>query len=366
MEIQENYPLAELTTFRLGGSAKFYCKVADIGSLGESLNFAKQKKLPLLVLGGGSNILVSDEGFDGLVIQIDFPGIEILTQDKEFAEIKVGTGEVWDKVVEFAVANNLWGIENLSSIPGKTGATPVQNVGAYGQEVAQTISRVEVFEIATGQIKMFSGTVCGFGYRRSIFNSDQKGKYILLNVFFRLKKTSQPNIEYADVKKYFAEANIQSPSIRQVREAIVAIRKTKFPNDIDKIGNAGSFFKNVVLNEKEYGILKSGFEKNLGTEAVQKLEVIKNKFPTEKGIKIPTAFLIDICGLKGSSYGGAKLWEKQSLVIVNEGTATSNDVLSLYLKIKRAIFEKTGLFIDHETEFVGISEKQLSDLKINA
>ena len=347
MNIQANYPLSQLTTFHLGGPAKYYCKVANIDELGEALDFARGKNLPILILGGGSNMLVADRGFAGLVVQVDVKGIELIDDS-----IKVGAGEIWDDVVVFAMNNNLWGMENLSNIPGLTGAIPIQNVGAYGQEASQIVKEVEVFNLRTSQIKIVNNEECGFGYRKSHFNTDWKNQFVILSVTFQLSKIAKPNLTYVDVKKYFGEKI--NPTIAEIREAIIEIRKKKFPN-LSEFGTAGSFFKNLILSQRHYDTLVYYSKQNFSEETVAMLEEIKTKFPIKQGIKIPSAFLIDICGLKGKSAGGARLWEKQALVIVTSSGAKSSDVLELYNQVKAEVLAKTGMTLEPEPELVGFN-----------
>jgi UDP-N-acetylmuramate dehydrogenase len=358
MDIKQDYPLANLTTFHIGGPAKFYAKVTSADELRDVLQMAKDKKLPILILSSGSNMLVSDQGFDGLVVEVDFKGMNLVADETDSVELKIGSGEIWDFVVAWAVENNVWGIENLSWIPGKTGAVPVQNVGAYGQEASRVISKVEALKLDTGELQIFSNNECGFGYRKSNFNTIWKHQFIILSVNFKLSKHPAPNLSYIDVKNYFAGQ--PNPSLAQIRQAIISIRQSKFP-DLSQLGCAGSFFKNLILDEAQYQVLEQNIKSNFSSETVERLLEIKNKFPSSNGIKIPTAFLIDICGLKGKAVGGAQLWEKQALVIVNTGSAKALDVLGLFRLVRQTVFQKTGMKIVNEPELVGFSEEELKD-----
>jgi UDP-N-acetylmuramate dehydrogenase len=353
INIQQNISLAPYTTFNIGGNASYFVEVSSVDGLKEALRFQKANNLDLLILGGGSNMLVSDNGFDGLVIHINIKGFELLVDGGKRVQIQVGAGEIWDDVVARCVDNGWWGIENLSLIPGSNGAAPIQNIGAYGQEIKDVVSDIEVYEIETGQIKILSEDECNFGYRTSIFNTTDKGRYIILNTLYRLQKEAEPNTKYPDVVRYFEEQNIEKPTLQQMREAIIAIRTRKLP-DPKKIGNSGSFFKNLVLSEEEYNVLESNIDKNFGAEELSKVQVLKNKFPTPNGIKIPTAFLIDICGLKGLQKGGAKLHEKAALVIINySGDAKAQDVVEVFEEVRRVVLEKTGMKLYNEPNFVG-------------
>ena len=249
MEIKENIKLAPYTTFKIGGPAKFLGVVKDQFDALQAFEFAKDKSLATLVLGGGSNLLISDDGFEGLVMKVENRGIEILNQNENQVLLKVASGEVWDEVVKFAVQNGWWGIENLSHIPGSTGAIAVQNVGAYGQEAKNVIESVTVFDRQTGQITSIDNAGCGFSYRSSIFNTAYKGRYIIFYINFILQKNGQPNLSYRDLQKKF---NGQNPSLQEIRQAVTEIRDTKFPFPTEaKKGNAGSFFKNPILAKEE-------------------------------------------------------------------------------------------------------------------
>jgi len=359
MQIKPNFPLASLTTFRIGGLAKYYVKISSQDELFEALQFANTEKLELLVLGGGSNMLVSDKGFDGLVVDIDLKGIEI--NDVEAGvEMKIAAGENWDDVVALATLKELWGVENLSNIPGKTGAFPVQNVGAYGQEASQVVKEVEVWDIVEEKKRVIPNIECGFEYRKSNFNSEWKNKFIILSVTLSLKKDPAPNLSYSDVHKYFEDKSITTPTIVEIRKAVIEIRSNKFP-DLNELGCAGSFFKNIILTPQQYFDLEKKLADNFSEEIVERLREIKNRFRQIKSIKIPAAFLIDICGLKGKTIGGAKLWEKQPLVIVNTGTATALDVAGLFKVVQKQVFNSTGIVLMPEPEFIGFSEIELAN-----
>jgi|SRR3989344_1388982 len=366
MNIIPNKTLAELTTFRIGGKASQFVSVATSAELVEALEYANKNKLEVFILGGGSNLLVSDHGFAGLIIQIALRGKSSVDLG-DLVELKVGAGEVWDEVVRHAVDQQLWGLENLSNIPGLTGAIPVQNVGAYGQEASQVIKEVEILDRQNFRISTLTNNECGFAYRQSHFNTDWKNRFVILSVTFSLHKTGRPNLSYVDVKKYFSAGGGSAvggeklmPSLNQIREAIIEIRKNKFP-DLSLAGCAGSFFKNLLISEEQYQELESNIRKNFTPEIANKLLEIKNKFPQIGGIKIPTGFLVEICGLKGQTVGDARLWEKQALVIVNQGQATASDVGQLFNLVRRTVFSKTGAEIMPEPEFVGFARGELEN-----
>ncbi len=379
MQIKENILLAPYTTFKIGGPARWFCIVRDQFDALQAYEFAKEKNLQTFVLGGGSNVLINDKGFNGLVIKVENSGIEVITPtlpsrprsaSDEWRDpstrpqvhsgslgmgdgkvlLKVASGEVWDKVVDFAVKNKWWGIENLSHIPGSTGAIAVQNVGAYGQESSKVIESVTVFDKETHQILNFKTADCQFEYRKSIFNSSQKGKYIIFNIVFKLEKNGKANLSYRDLAYIFKN---QTPDLEDVRKAVINIRDKKFPFPTSaKKGNAGSFFKNPVLDESSYQLLKNVIQSNFGIEKVGDLE---NKQFSENGqIKVPAAFLIDLCALKNQEMGGAAINQNQPLVIINKsGEATASDVLSLANLVKEIVFKKTGIILQFEPELIG-------------
>ncbi|HEV7553162.1 MAG TPA: FAD-binding protein, partial [Candidatus Angelobacter sp.] len=225
MNIQENIPLAPLTTFRVGGPARYFIDAHSEHDVSEAVAFAFAHKLPLFVLGGGSNLLVSDEGWPGLVLKVSLVGVEY-EGDSQKMLFHSGAGENWDSLVALAVSKNCGGVECLSGIPGNVGGTPVQNVGAYGQEVSETITHLRAVKVATGELIHMSNRDCGFSYRSSIFNTTHRSEYVVLAVSYRLQRNREPKIEYADLKKFFT-ANPDRPTLQQVRDAVRSIRQSK-------------------------------------------------------------------------------------------------------------------------------------------
>jgi len=348
MYIQENVKLADLTTFGTGGIARYFVNIETQADLLEALDFAKTKNIQSFIIAGGSNIVFSDNDYDGMIIRINLKGLELVGQ-----MLHAAAGEEWDDVVQFAVDNNLWGMENLSSIPGLTGSVAVQNVGAYGQEAANIIDTVTVYDRQTGEIKDVAKSDCSFSYRSSIFNSTERGHYIILKIIFKLSTTPAPRIDYPEVIKYFSTKQITDPSLQQIRDAIVAIRAVKFSQTTD--GKAGSFFKNLYLSPAEYNKMLEIIQAKK-PELVTELEVIKNKFPTHDGhIKIPTAWVIDkVCNLKGKKIGSAQISETQALAILNiNHQAKSADVKTLIDLVVSSVYEYTGKKPDVEPELVG-------------
>ena len=253
MNILENVPLAPLTTFKVGGPARYFAEPKTAAEVVEGVQFARSRDLPLFVLGGGSNLVISDAGWPGLVLKIAISGIDERSENGKTL-FEVGAGEEWDRFVARAVARNCAGVECLSGIPGSVGGTPVQNVGAYGQEVAETITSVLTLDLRDGQIRELCAEACGFQYRTSIFNTSERGRFIILRVTYSLTPGGKPRIQYADLKRHFAGFQ-QTPSLTSTREAVRRIRASKAmlitPGDED-CRSAGSFFKNPVLTADQY------------------------------------------------------------------------------------------------------------------
>jgi UDP-N-acetylmuramate dehydrogenase len=358
MVMQEAVLLKPHTTFKIGGPARYFANAASVEEFRAVSNLASMHGLPLFVLGGGSNILVSDCGYEGVVIHPAYRGVEIAHEDAEDVTLEVNAAETWDDLVHFAVERGWWGIENLSHIPGQAGAALVQNIGAYGQQVSDVVQQARVLDNATGMPE------CGFGYRRSIFNTTERGKLIIVGLTLRLSKHGGPHLEYPDVRAYFQERGSQHPSIAEIRQAIITIRDSKFPFPREERGgNAGSFFKNLNLVEGEYATLREMLRRNFPPQVVTHLEEIRNRFHAVDSIKIPTAFLISICELKGYRIGGARVNEAQPLVLVNAGGSTSQDVITLAQHVRKTVRERTGMKISIEPELVGFTPRELAEME---
>lgn len=339
MKTEKNIPLASHTTFKIGGPASYFLKVRSINELKDALAFAQKEKIPFFILGGGSNILVSDKGFPGLVIEMAMRGA---TYEKTTDGIRViaWAGEGWDLLVEKTVEWNAWGIENLSAIPGTVGASPVQNIGAYGTEVMNVIESVTTIDSETGKEKIFSNKECGFTYRDSVFKKPEFKKYIITSVSFALSSKPQPNISYKDLQEYFGKKGNANPSQSEIRDAVIDIRSKKFPN-LKEFGTAGSFWKNPIISKDTY-------------EKIKKEYPLIPSFPFGEKIKIPLAWILDnVCNLKGYSLGKVGLFKNQPLVVFTEIGATKRDVDRLTEEVFDKVKEKIGLEIEREVEWVG-------------
>ena len=346
-EIRENVPLAPLTTLGVGGPARFFARAAAADEVTEAVAFANQQGLPLFVLGGGSNLLVSDRGWDGLVLQVAAQGIEQRETSRKVV-FNVGAGTDWDEFVAHAVAQQCAGVECLSGIPGSVGGTPVQNVGAYGQEVSETIISVLAFDLAENRAHELAAAECGFAYRSSIFNSGQRGRYIILRVTYALTPNGAPALRYADLQKCFAGRDV-TPTLAQVRDAVRSIRASKgmllTPGDPDS-RSAGSFFKNPVLSESEYeALLKHAAERNLQVPSYPALA---------QQHKISAAWLVENSGFsKGCTKGKAGISSKHALALVNRGGATAAEIVALKDEIQAGVEEMWGVRLEAEPVLVG-------------
>jgi UDP-N-acetylmuramate dehydrogenase len=346
----ENIPLAPLTTIKIGGPARYFAEPRNVGEVQQAVAFARSRDLPLFVLGGGSNLVVADAGWPGLALKIALQGIEQRSGHDEDGKIlfDAGAGESWDRFVSHAVMARCAGVECLSGIPGSVGGTPVQNVGAYGQEVAETIASVQVLDLKDNQVRELCPEACGFSYRASIFNSTERGRFIVLRVTYALMPEGNPRISYADLKRHF-EGRETAPNLAETREAVRHIRALKgmllIPGDPD-CRSAGSFFKNPVLSEEQHDDLKKrAAARGLTVPSYPALETRK---------KVSAAWLVERSGFaKGFGFGRVGISSKHALAIVNHGDATAADVLALKEQIQHRVEEIWGLHLEPEPVMVG-------------
>jgi UDP-N-acetylmuramate dehydrogenase len=343
MQLTENQPLAPLTTFGIGGPARWFARAQSEDDVAEACAWVRAQSLPMFVLGSGSNVLVSDDGFAGLVLHVGLMGIA-----QEGDILRAAAGEPWDKCVEQATKVGYAGIECLAGIPGTVGGTPVQNVGAYGQEVASVIECVRVFDIEARKFVEFSAAECGFAYRRSRFNSRDRGRFIVTRVDYRLRRNGAPTIEYADLKKHFENRN-GAPSLPEVAGAVRAIRHTKGMLIVEgepDCRSAGSFFKNPEVPEPVADRV---------TQFAAARGVPLRTYPCEDGlVKLPAAWLVEQAGFgKGYALGAAGISSKHTLALVNRGGAGASEILALAAKIRDAVERKFGVRLEMEPEKVG-------------
>jgi UDP-N-acetylmuramate dehydrogenase len=355
LRVQENIPLAPFTTFQVGGPARYFVDAHSQQEAKDAVAYAAEHKLPLFVLGGGSNLVVSDNGWPGLALKISLAGVEF-EGDRQKMRFQAGAGENWDNLVALTVSKNCGGLECLSGIPGTVGGTPVQNVGAYGQEVSETITALHALEIATGELKEMRNADCGFAYRTSIFNTTHRSQYIVLEVAYLLRRNSEPKIEYADLKKFFANSTVPptlkvQPTLQQVRDVVRSIRQSKamliIAGDED-CRSAGSFFKNPIVTQAEADRIQGLAEKITPGKSMP-------RYPGGEGlVKLAAAWLVEQSGFhKGYTLGPVGISRKHTLAIVNRDGAIAKDILALKDEIQKKVFDIWGVSLQPEPVFVG-------------
>ena len=369
MQIRENVELAPLTTLKIGGPARYYVEVSSLAELTKAITFARDKRLPIYILGGGSNVLVSDAGFAGLIIKPNIQGRKLLSEEdgpppNQLAHIRVGAGESLDSLIAWCVGEGWWGLENMSYIPGTVAGAVMQNAGAYGQEIAEVIESIEAFDMLNGKSLMLNVGECNFTYRHSIFNTDQKGRYIILNVNLVLNKFGTPNLKYKDLTNFFAPlrqgfAGQADISQKEVRSAIIEIRKSK-GQDWVALPSAGSFFSNFQLTGQEFESLcekiESEFSKEKSSELRDLVEKVKTPSDFKAGkIKLPSAWILDqLLGLKGYVHNErVRVSPYHALNLINTGGATARDMMNLFNYLKDLVYKRTGLVLVNEPDFVG-------------
>jgi len=347
--LQENIPLAPLTTIRIGGNARYFAKATNTGDVENALAYAASRNLPVFILGGGSNLLVADTGWPGLVLQISIEGMERRRGNSDGKVLfDVGAGESWDKFVSHAVRDRFAGVECLSGIPGSVGGTPVQNVGAYGQEVSETIESVLVFDRRERQVRELCAEACGFGYRSSIFNSTERDRFIILRVTYALIPDGPPRLAYADLKRHFGGRET-SPNLAETREAVRHIRALKgmlITADDPDSQSAGSFFKNPILSPQQHNdLMQRAADRGLSVPSYPALAMQQ---------KISAAWLVEHSGFaRGFGFDHVGLSHKHALAIVNRGGATAAEVLALKEQIQQRVEEIWGIRLEPEPVMVG-------------
>ena len=338
----DNIELAPFTTLNVGGRARHLVVIRSEHELIEALQLASTRRLEVFILGGGSNILVSDNGFEGLVIKIEILGIEVADSIDGFIRVTAAAGENWDDFVRYCVGNHLAGVECLSGIPGLVGGTPIQNVGAYGQDVSETIHSVKCFDRQLNKIVEFTNSECDFAYRKSRFNSEDKDRYVVISVVFTFAENGKPMIEYKELRDMF---DGEDATLSEVRDAVIAIRRKKSmvidPADVDSRG-AGSFFKNPIVDDEKY------------LEICCQFDSVPN-FPANEGqVKIPAAWLIEKAGFeKGTVRGNAGISSKHTLALINRGGATAAEIVALKAEIQAEVKIKFDIDLVTEPIFVG-------------
>ncbi len=336
IKIQENSSLKPLTTFGVEANARYFVEVSDEKELKEIFSQFDFTKTPFLILGGGSNLLFTKD-FDGYVIAMCTKGIEKISENGGSVLVRAKAGENWHNFVLHCLENGWNGLENLAAIPGNVGASPVQNIGAYGREIKDVMHELRALDLHTMQEIVLSNADCKFGYRDSIFKHE-KNRYIVLSVTFELSKKSELHVEYGAIQKELETRNIKTPTSKNIAEIVEFIRENKLPNP-KELGSAGSFFKNPMVSKAQYEDI---------------LESFPNIVAYSDGnlVKLGAGWMIEQCGFKDFRQGDAGVYEKQALVLVNHGTATGKDIVELYNKIRNAVFQKFGVEIEVEVNIL--------------
>lgn len=335
MQIQENKSLKSYNTFGIDVKAKQFIEISSLKDLKELLKIKKD----FFILGGGSNLLLTKD-IEKLVIHLNLKGIEILGEAENDIFVKVQAGENWHEFVLWCLEHDFGGIENLSLIPGNVGTSPIQNIGAYGVELKDSMFELEALEIETGLVKNFKNADCGFGYRNSVFKNELKGKYIITNVTFKLtKNTHRHNSSYGAIQSEFEKNNIKNPTIKDISDAVISIRRSKLP-DPKELGNSGSFFKNPVILKHQFRQLQHKFPK------------VPHYILSETEVKVPAGWLVEQCGFKGKRFGDAGVHKNQALVLVNYGHATGKEIFELSKKIQQTVLEKFDMQLEAEVNIL--------------
>ena len=333
-DLHHDYPLRELNTFGIAASAKAYARISSVADLQAVRADPALSAMPRLVLGGGSNLLLARD-FDGLVLHMTGTGIAIDGEDAQFRHVTAQAGENWHGFVQWTLAQGCPGLENLSLIPGTVGASPIQNIGAYGSELAEFVDAVTVFDFESGDTFTLDAGACRFAYRDSVFKHAWKDRAVICSVRFRLPKQWQPNLRYAELAAEISAQDIKEPTPQQVSDAVIAIRRRKLP-DPAQIGNAGSFFKNPVVSAEKRN------------ELMMQHPALVSYPQADGSYKLAAGWLIDQCGWKGKSLGAAGVHDRQALVLVNRGRATGAEVLALARKIVGDVQQRFGVMLEPE------------------
>ena len=335
MDVMTNISLKQYTTMKLGGETRFMVTADSPGDVVSLYRNAKNENLSIFVLGSGSNVITHDEVFEGIVLLNKIKGFEVISETDETTNVKIGAGEVWDEVVEKAIGLGLQGVEAMSGIPGTAGAAPVQNVGAYGQEIADTLISLEAYDSKTDTIVTISANECDFSYRNSIFRDKEKGRYCILSITLRLNKTEPKPPYYASLQKYIDENDIREVNLSVIRVAVLNIRSEKLP-DPAELPSAGSFFKNALVEKWKLEELQKEYSD------------IPNYAMSDGRYKIPTGWLIDKAGLRGYRSHGMRVYEKNALVLVNDSATGYDDLAAIREEIVQIVFDKFGIKIEQE------------------
>ena len=337
MQVLQDVSLQPHNTFGIEAQARHWVTITATEQLQALLRDPTYQSVPKLVLGGGSNVLFTQD-FEGLLIKIAIPGISVAMEDDDEVHVRSGAGVGWHDLVMHCIEQGYGGLENLSLIPGTVGAAPMQNIGAYGVEIKDVFSSLEAVEIATGDRRTFDSNDCQFGYRSSVFKHERRGQYIITSVTLRLQKHPTLNTSYGAIAETLAQKQIHAPTMRDVSEAVIEIRRSKLP-DPQQVGNAGSFFKNPVISRDQYEALRTDYPTMPG-------------YAAEETVKVPAGWLIEQCGWKGKRLGNIGVHDKQALVLVHFGGGRGDALMTLAQDIKASVFQRFGITIEPEVNVI--------------
>lgn len=338
MEMLKDASLRAYNTFGVNAQARYLARVETVTEIQEVLNDRNFANYPRLILGGGSNLLFT-QSFDGLVIKLNIFGRKIVSENEDIAVVEAGAGENWHELVQWTVSQKLGGLENLSLIPGNVGASPMQNIGAYGVEIKNCFHSLDALELRTGALRTFDAEECAFGYRESVFKKELKNMYAIVRVRYALSKKPVFNTSYGAIAQELERMNITSLSLEAISQAVINIRRSKLP-DPNVLGNAGSFFKNPVVSAEEFRFL------------VAKYPEIPNYPAPDNTVKLAAGWLIEKCGWKGKRMGNCGMHEKQALVLVNYGDATGSELYDHSEKVLQSVKEKFGITLEREVNII--------------
>ncbi len=337
MILQTNVSLHPFNTFHINANASHFIEINNIEILKKVIAAKYPNEFNTLILGGGSNMLLTQD-FNGLILKNNLKGIEVIHENEKYCLLKAAAGEVWHEFVQFAIAKNLGGIENLSLIPGTVGAAPIQNIGAYGVEIKDTFHSCEAINLETGETRSFNNSDCNFGYRESIFKHELKGKYFITSVTFKLNKSPEFKIDYGQIKDELSSKGITELSVKAISDAVCSIRRSKLP-DPKEIGNAGSFFKNPVISKVKFNELKLKYSDI-------------SSYPAGENVKVAAGWLIEKAGWKGKTFGNYGVHKNQALVLVNYSNATGKEIYDLSSKIIESINDIFGIELEREVNMI--------------
>jgi UDP-N-acetylmuramate dehydrogenase len=338
MQIQENISLKPFNSFGINATARYFGRFSSEDDLQPMLDSGIQSQRPALILGGGSNLLLTKD-YDGLVLKNEIMGIKEVHEDNEYVYVKAGAGENWHRFVLYCIERNWAGVENLSLIPGNVGASPMQNIGAYGVEIDDVFWDLEAYHLQEKKIVTFTKNDCAFGYRESVFKRQYKGQFVILNVTYQLRKNPRFNTSYGAIEQELERMGVKELSIKHISDAVINIRSSKLPNPAE-IGNAGSFFKNPTVSKEQYNALKSSFGHIVGYANM------------DGSVKLAAGWMIEQCGWKGFRKGDAGCHTKQALVLVNYGNASGNEIYDLSEEILQSVKEKFGVILEREVNII--------------